>query len=108
MFPTRVGMNRSGTTRIRLIINVPHTRGDEPIAFDIFVDRLCVFPTRVGTTRGLYVFKHESELGNAHALFDRLKVQRKPGVDVPRSFSDYEVTVDGAGLPPGVAPIRRC
>lgn len=54
------------------------------------------------TTRGLYVFEHASELGNAHAhdLFDRVKVQRK--VDVPRSFSDYSVCVEQAGMPANV------
>lgn len=58
-------------------------------------------------TRGLYVFKHDSELGNApaHALFDRIKAERK--VDVPRSFSDYEVTVNEAALPTGVSLLRK-
>lgn len=48
-------------------------------------------------TRGLYVFKHDSELGNApaHALFERLAVKLAPGVEVPRSFGDYVVTFDG-------------
>lgn len=43
----------------------------------------------------LIVFKHDSELGNAPAnkLFDLVKVQKKEGVAVPRSFSDYEVTI---------------
>jgi CRISPR-associated protein Csd2 len=60
-------------------------------------------------TRGLYVFKHDSELGNAHAhaLFDRIKIDRKDGVDVPRSFADYSVTVQDADLPQGVSLIRR-
>ena len=60
-------------------------------------------------TRGLYVFKHDSELGNAHAhsLFDRIKIKRKDNVDVPRSFGDYEVSVDEAGLPAGVSLIKR-
>ena len=55
-------------------------------------------------TRGLYVFKHDSELGNAHAhaLFDRIKVSRKEGVEVPRSFTDYKVTVDESNMPAGV------
>lgn len=61
------------------------------------------------STRGLYVFKHASELGNAHAhaLFDRVSVQRKPDVDVARNFSDYEVSVDEAGLPAGITLIHR-
>jgi CRISPR-associated protein Csd2 len=60
-------------------------------------------------TRGLYVFKHDSELGNAHAhaLFERVRVTRTPGVDVPRSFSDYKMDVDEAGLPAGVTLIKR-
>jgi CRISPR-associated protein Csd2 len=58
-------------------------------------------------TRGLYVFEHESELGNAHAhaLFDRVKIRRRS--DAPRSFSDYEVQVDEAALPAGVRLMRR-
>jgi CRISPR-associated protein Csd2 len=59
------------------------------------------------STRGLYVFKHQSELGNAHAhtLFDTIKTQRL--VDVPRSFTDYRVDVAEAGLPGGVELLRR-
>ncbi len=61
------------------------------------------------STRGLYVFKHASELGNAHAhdLFDRVRVQRKPDVEVARAFSDYDVSVDEATLPSGITLIRR-
>jgi CRISPR-associated protein Csd2 len=61
------------------------------------------------STRGLYVFKHDSELGNApaHALFERIKPRLKDGVTVPRNFSDYDVAVDEAGLPAGVSLIRR-
>jgi CRISPR-associated protein Csd2 len=59
------------------------------------------------STRGLYVFEHASELGNAHAhaLFDRIKVAKK--VDVPRNFSDYEVGVDDANLPANVKLVRK-
>lgn len=56
------------------------------------------------TTRGLYVFKHDSKLGNAqaHMLFDRVTVQRKS--DAPaRSFADYTVNVDDSNLPQGVS-----
>lgn len=54
--------------------------------------------------RGLYVFKHDSELGNAraHQLFERISVARRAGVDVPRGFGDYTVRVDAEGLPAGV------
>jgi CRISPR-associated protein Csd2 len=55
--------------------------------------------------RGLYIFKHESALGNApaHRLFDLIAIKRAGDNDVPaRSFSDYRVMVDRSGLPPGV------
>ena len=53
-------------------------------------------------TRGLYVFKHDSELGNApaHALFERLEVQKS--TEIPRSFSDYSVKMDDTAMPSGV------
>jgi len=59
-------------------------------------------------TRGLYVFKHDSELGNApaHALFERVRPKLKEGVTAARSFDDYEVTVEEAGLPSGVTLLR--
>lgn len=55
-------------------------------------------------TRGLYVFKHESEFGNApaHDLFARIQVMRKEGVEVARDWSDYEVRVNAANIPSGV------
>ncbi|HMM46251.1 MAG TPA: type I-C CRISPR-associated protein Cas7/Csd2 [Candidatus Macondimonas sp.] len=61
-------------------------------------------------TRGLYVFKHDSELGNApaHALFERVQIKRKDGVEVPRAFVDYEVRVAADDLPTGVSLIRPC
>ncbi len=60
-------------------------------------------------TRGLYVFKHDSKLGNAHAhqLFERVTVVKKPGMQVPRAFSDYDIQVNDANLPQGVELIRR-
>ncbi len=56
------------------------------------------------TVRKLVIFEHESALGNAHAhrLFERIHVSRKDSAKPPRSFSDYEVTVDRATLPSGV------
>jgi CRISPR-associated protein Csd2 len=56
------------------------------------------------TTRGLYVFKHESELGNApaHSLFERIQPKLKVGVSVPRDFGDYQVDVNKADMPSGV------
>lgn len=53
--------------------------------------------------RKLYVFKHDSVLGNAPAnvLFDKIVIGKKDGVEVPRSFNDYEITVD-ENMPEGV------
>lgn len=53
--------------------------------------------------RKLYVFKHDSVLGNAPAnvLFDKIVISKKDGVEVPRSFNDYEITVD-ENMPEGV------
>ncbi|WP_414664410.1 type I-C CRISPR-associated protein Cas7/Csd2 [Horticoccus sp. 23ND18S-11] len=50
-------------------------------------------------------FKHATALGNApaHKLFDLVKVTRKPGVEVVRKFSDYDVALDVAALPAGVS-----
>lgn len=58
-------------------------------------------------TRALYVFEHDSALGNApaHKLFDRVSVER--ATDGPaRSFSDYRVSVDEGELPPSVSLYR--
>ena len=53
--------------------------------------------------RSLYVFRHDSALGNAPSsvLFDKIGIKKKEGVEYPRSFSDYCVTVD-AEMPAGV------
>jgi CRISPR-associated protein Csd2 len=60
------------------------------------------------TCWGLYVFSHESSLGNApaHVLFERINVERKPGIEAPRAFKDYLVSVDDAELPAGVGLTR--
>ena len=54
--------------------------------------------------RGLCVFSHASEFGNApaHKLFERISIQRKDGVEAPRSFADYDVTINDKDLPAGV------
>ena len=53
--------------------------------------------------RELIVFKHESELGNApsYKLFDAVTVSRNDGVDIPRSYRDYTVTI-AENIPDGV------
>lgn len=55
--------------------------------------------------RGLYIFRHDSAIGNApaHKLFALIGIERSGDADKPvRSFSDYAVTVRREGLPPGV------
>ena len=54
--------------------------------------------------RELIVFKHDSELGNAPAykLFELVDVKRREGVDTPRAYADYAVSVDESRLPEGV------
>jgi CRISPR-associated protein Csd2 len=69
------------------------------------------------SSRGVIAFKHASTLGNApaHALFERVVVQRKIGdslIDLgsdrlgnqtpARCFDDYAVSVNRTGLPEGV------
>jgi CRISPR-associated protein Csd2 len=55
------------------------------------------------TARGLYVFEHDSALGNApsHRLFEAVTIRRQDDSRPPRSFGDYEVKV-GAQIPVGV------
>jgi CRISPR-associated protein Csd2 len=50
-------------------------------------------------TRGLFVFKHDSHLGNApaHKLFDLIQVMRKDPAAPARSISDYSVMAPPAG-----------
>ena len=71
------------------------------------------------STRGLYVFEHEKELGNAHShmLFDRLTVGRNGDANAPaRDFGAYSVSFDSKALgigetidaAPGVKLTRRC
>lgn len=58
--------------------------------------------------RKLYVFKHESVLGNApaHILFDKIKIEKKEDCNTPRKFEDYIITVD-TDMPEGVEFIEK-
>lgn len=60
--------------------------------------------------RGLYIFKHDSKLGNAsaHALFERISVEscsEKPA----RSFEDYrdKIKIDDGDLPNGIELLKK-
>jgi CRISPR-associated protein Csd2 len=56
--------------------------------------------------RGLFVFEHDSALGNApaHKLFELVRIE---GPQTPRSFSDYTVTTPSAGDMPSGVSFRR-
>ena len=58
--------------------------------------------------RRLYIFKHDSALGNApsHVLFDKIQVRKKESVPVARSFSDYDISIDES-MPEGVELIQK-
>ena len=52
----------------------------------------------------LIVFRHDSILGNAPAnkLFDSVKIKKNTDA-APRSFNDYDVTIDKGSVPNGVS-----
>lgn len=56
--------------------------------------------------RELIVFRHDSELGNAPAykLFEAVKINKKDGVDFPRGYSDYDISL--GEIPDGVTCVR--
>ena len=58
--------------------------------------------------RALYVFKHESPLGNApsHVLFDKIQVKKKDSGLPARAFSDYEIIIDET-MPEGVTLVQK-
>jgi CRISPR-associated protein Csd2 len=60
-------------------------------------------------SRKLFIFKHDSELGNApsHKLFDLITHELAEDKVVPRQFSDYKIYVDRDNLPDGVMLIER-
>ncbi len=60
-------------------------------------------------TRKLFIFKHESELGNAPSqqLFDAIKVDRQVKSNPPRNFADYEVVINKDCIPGGITMIER-
>lgn len=52
----------------------------------------------------LYVFKHDSVMGNvqAYKLFNCVQVEKKDAQKVAHAFEDYAVIVDTAAWPAGV------
>lgn len=72
-------------------------------------DQSAARPAGSMNPRGLLVFKHDDALGNApsHKLFDAVKISRKPGIEVARSFADYDLKIDESAIPSGVTLVRR-
>lgn len=59
-------------------------------------------------TRGLYIFKHDSVLGNARfsELEKKVQIRLKDGISVPRKFEDYYIHID-ENMPDGVELIVK-
>jgi CRISPR-associated protein Csd2 len=57
----------------------------------------------------LFIFKHETALGNApaHKLFDLIKVCRTKSNGPARAFSDYVIDFDKSKMPAGVTVEER-
>jgi CRISPR-associated protein Csd2 len=71
-------------------------------------DQSAARPAGSMAVRKLILFKHATDLGNApsHVLFDRVKVEPKDSSKPARSFSDFDLKIDRAGIPQGVELIE--
>ncbi len=60
--------------------------------------------------RKLIVFKHSKELGDcpAYRLFDAVEVSRNDGIEYPRNYKDYTVTVHMDQIPDTVEVSELC
>lgn len=58
-------------------------------------DQSAARPAGSMNPRALIIFKHENQLGKApsHKLLEGVTVTKNEGVEVPRSFSDYTITI---------------
>jgi CRISPR-associated protein Csd2 len=72
-------------------------------------DQSAARPAGSMNPRRLIVFKHDNELGKApsHRLFEAVTVKKKDGVESPRSFDDYEITIKRDAIAEGVEVIER-
>ena len=80
----------------------------EALANAFQFDQSAARPAGSMAARKLILFKHDNQLGRApsHELLERVSAYRRDGVEVPRAFTDYEVTIDREGLPQGVEIIE--
>ena len=72
-------------------------------------DQSAARPAGSMNPRALIVFKHDNQLGKApsHKLFETVTLKLKNGIEVPRSFADYDLKIDETSIPEGVTLIRR-
>lgn len=72
-------------------------------------DQSAARPAGSMSPRALIVFKHDNQLGKAasHKLFEAVSLKLKDGIETPRAFADYDLTVDESAIPEGVTLIRR-
>lgn len=61
------------------------------------------------SSRKLFVFEHETALGNspAHKLFDLVKVSSKDSDRPTRAYNDYDVSINDSALPAGVKLLEK-
>lgn len=61
------------------------------------------------SVRELIVFKHSKELGDcpAYKLFDAVEVKKQDGVEYPRKYKDYTITIHEGQIPESVEMIRK-
>jgi len=72
-------------------------------------DQSAARPAGSLAARRLIIFRHPNQLGVApsHKLFDAVQVRRCDGVEVPRSFADYEIVVDAEAAIDGIEVIEK-
>lgn len=73
----------------------------EALANAFQFDQSAARPAGSMTVRRLIAFEHPSELGAApsHRLLEAVSVSKKQAVEVPRSFSDFDVAIDRSAIP---------
>jgi len=71
-------------------------------------DQSAARPAGSMTARKLVVFRHPNKLGAApsHLLLDAVKVHRKNDNGAPRSFEEYEVSVDRSAIGNGIEVVE--
>ena len=72
-------------------------------------DQSAARPAGSMATRQLLIFSHANKLGAApsHRLFEAVRIRRAAGVDVARSFADYQVEIDKDAIAEGIELVER-